>query len=102
MNIREDAQTVPIEINVQSAGISRRNKSPTQTMMMGQKNSIGRGKKQSGKPRYRRPRCNNTHIVYKFVQTTTRNTSLTTEDGPDIYRAIQSYSTTTIQGKNPS
>ena len=42
MKSREDVQTVPIEINVQSAGVSQEEKSFYATMMLNQKNNTGR------------------------------------------------------------
>ena len=49
MKIREDVQTLPIELNVQSAGVSQKQQIFSPMMTMRQRNNIGQGIKQSGK-----------------------------------------------------
>ena len=102
MKIREDVQALPIEINVQSAGVSQEEQifytnddDETEEQFWARKEAIRKN------PAIDEP-CYYTNSVNKSGQATPRYTSPIEENEPDHYRAIQRCGTTTIESKTAS
>ena len=103
MKIREDVQTLPIEINVQSAGVSQEETNLSYKWRRWNWRAIlGKERSIPENSRHRRSRSNHTNAFYKFGQATTWNTCPSTEDEPDNHWAIQRCDITAIEGKTPS